>query len=242
MFAAGPFAEGDSTMLRGKMSLWIVVSAMAALSAAGCCQEQDKQIASLRQSNKDLTDQNVQLRSQITAVQQSDADVARNLDAKDALIANKDAEIAGLRAKLNQPGGRVGTGAQGWEQGTFGDRIVVGSDLLFKPGDATLTAAGKTKLDKIAQDIKVHYAGLVVRVYGHTDSDPIVKSQNKWDDNLELSANRAMEVTRYLISKGVSGALVESIGMGDRHPEVKGNTAADKAKNRRVEIYVVKAK
>jgi flagellar motor protein MotB len=229
-------------MLRGKMSLWIVTSAMAALSAVGCCAEQDKQIGSLQRENKDLRDQKTQLLSQVTSMQQSETDVARNLDAKDAMIANKDAEIAGLRAKLNQPGGRTGAGAEGWEHGVFGDRIVVGSDLLFKSGDATLTAAGKARLDKIAADIKAHYPGLTVRVYGHTDADPIVKSKDKWDDNLELSANRAMDVTRHLISKGVSGALIESIGMGDRHPEVKGNTAADKAKNRRVEIYVVKSK
>ena len=224
-------------MLRGKWSLWVAVTAVTAVLAGGCCQEQDNKIASLTRENTDLKAQRTGLQTQLTAAQEAERDATSRLTAKDNELRDKDQTINGLLARLNQPATRPPTGAEGWEHGTFGDRVVVGSDVLFDSGKEVLKLGATAHLDKIVQDIKTHYPNMVIRVYGHTDTDKISKTRDKWDDNLDLSAARALTVTRYLTSKGISAKLIETVAMGEFHPE-----GADKSKNRRVEIYAVKAK
>jgi chemotaxis protein MotB len=109
---------------------------------------------------------------------------------------------------------------------------------LFSSGKAKLKSSGKTALSKVARDLKGNYSSLPIRIYGFTDSDPIRKS--KWKDNLELSANRSMAVTRYLISKGVDDERIETIAMGATHFLTSNKTRAGKSQNRRVEIFVIK--
>jgi flagellar motor protein MotB len=80
----------------------------------------------------------------------------------------------------------------------------------------------------------------MVQVYGFTDNDPIVKTKKLWEDNLDLSANRAMMVTRELIRHGIAANRVETIAMGSTHPVASNSDKAGKAKNRRVEIVAIK--
>ena len=106
-------------------------------------------------------------------------------------------------------------------------------DVLFSSGQDELKGSAKATLDKIASALKKDYAGKSIRVEGHSDTDPISKTKDKYIDNLDLSLNRAAAVTRYLESKGVSPKLITTSGLGPTHP--KGNKAA----SRRVEIVVV---
>jgi len=115
------------------------------------------------------------------------------------------------------------------------------SDILFPSGQATLTKQGLTELDKAAAAIKARYAGLPVRVYGYTDTDPILKTKKLWQDNLDLSANRAMNVTRHLRSRGVPASMIETVAMGETRPVASNASTASKARNRRVEIIVIKS-
>ena len=136
-------------------------------------------------------------------------------------------------------GGNNGETAKGWERGKFGDKITIGSDLLFSSGRATLTNSGKRAIKRIARTIKNDYSGKYVRVYGYTDSDPIRKTRHLWKDNLDLSANRAMAVTRYLIKCGISKKKIETIAMGANHFVASNKSRSGKKKNRRVEIMVI---
>lgn len=99
-----------------------------------------------------------------------------------------------------------------------------------------LSTKAKAQLDAIAARIKAEYADKHVYVIGHTDNDPIRKT--KWQDNIELSCQRAMAVVRYLASKGVANAQLLAAGAGEYDPLVPNTSAANKAKNRRVDIYV----
>jgi chemotaxis protein MotB len=109
--------------------------------------------------------------------------------------------------------------------------VPLASDVLFDSGKATLKSASQTKLNRIAGIIKQRYASKEVSVVGHTDTDPIKKS--KWQDNWELSAQRSLAVTRYLISQGINAEQLIAGGRGEFHP-IGGN----KSENRRVEIVV----
>jgi chemotaxis protein MotB len=106
--------------------------------------------------------------------------------------------------------------------------------ILFNSGKADLL---KSKgLDHVLAVIKEKYAGKMVDVIGHTDADPIKKS--KWADNWELSAQRALSVTRYFAGHGIPDNELRAVGRGASDPIASNTTGAGKAKNRRVEIVV----
>ena len=116
--------------------------------------------------------------------------------------------------------------------------VTLPNTILFDSGKAELKSATNTELDHILSVLKSQYVGKQVEVVGHTDTDPISKTKDLWKDNWELSAERALSVTRYLIAHGVPGSQIKAAGCGPDRPIAPNNTAAGKAKNRRVEIVV----
>ena len=213
--------------------------------AVGC--EKDDQIRQLEAKNQSLLRDSVELREQLAMVDQDRNALESQLVQRENALGEERqfryaAEAEAERWRSYAEGIEQAPGpdpATGWESTAGGDRVTLGSDILFSPGSATLTAKGKSALDQIARDISGTYAGRSIRVFGHTDSDPIVKTKAKWDDNLDLSANRAMAVTRYLTGKGLSAANIETVGMGAAQPVASNSSKDGKARNRRVEIYAV---
>jgi chemotaxis protein MotB len=114
--------------------------------------------------------------------------------------------------------------------------VTVANAILFDSGKATLKSTTSKELDQIVSVIKQKYASKDVDIVGHTDTDPIHKSS--WKDNLELSAQRALSVTRYLIEHGIAEKQVRADGCGSARPVASNASAEGKAKNRRVEIVV----
>jgi len=114
--------------------------------------------------------------------------------------------------------------------------VTLPNAILFDSGKSELKKATITELDHIRSVLSQKYAGRQVDVVGHTDTDPIVKS--KWKDNWELSAQRSLTVTRYLIERGMREKEVRAIGCGESRPVAPNTSAANKAKNRRVEVVV----
>ncbi|HIJ53210.1 MAG TPA: OmpA family protein [Planctomycetes bacterium] len=114
--------------------------------------------------------------------------------------------------------------------------VTLPNTILFSSGQATLKKATSRELDHIESVLRQKYSNNRIDVVGHTDTDPIKKS--KWKDNLELSAQRALTVVRYLIGRGVDNKRIRAIGCGAARPVVSNATASGKSKNRRVEIVV----
>lgn len=115
-----------------------------------------------------------------------------------------------------------------------GDLVVeVAGDVLFDSGSITLKATAKRTLDQVARRIQSDYSSHTIRVEGYTDSDPIRKQKDKYKDNEELSAQRALAVERYLVSKGVPSSTVYSAAFGSA--KSKGSKKA----SRRVEIVIL---
>jgi chemotaxis protein MotB len=132
---------------------------------------------------------------------------------------NSDPEIAGIATSYDRKKGEL--------------TVSLPSDVLFTPGSVEIKSGSKTTLDKLIAAIKRDYSGKKVRVEGHTDKDPIVRSQDKWIDNLDLSQNRAGAVARYLMEHGVERKNIATIGYGDTQPK------STKSASRRVEIVVI---
>ena len=213
----------------------LAVLALAAVSMLSVgCNNDKEQLAALQADYNSLANQNKDLRGQLSQAKTREAELLTQLDAKDMQLAAKERELANAGTATPAP-----TGGN-WDVGKNADRVTVGSDILFDSGNATLTSKGKSALDQVIRDLKANYAGMPVRVYGYTDSDPIKKTKNLWQDNLDLSANRAMAVTRYLMDNGIQAENVETVAMGATHFVAKNDNTTSKAKNRRVEIVVIK--
>ncbi len=116
--------------------------------------------------------------------------------------------------------------------------VTLPNTILFDSGKASLKGATSSELDHILSVIKQKYADKDIDVVGHTDTDPILKTKDLWKDNLELSAQRALSVARYLISHGIPEKRVRAAACGSARPVASNSTVAGKAKNRRVEIVV----
>jgi chemotaxis protein MotB len=111
---------------------------------------------------------------------------------------------------------------------------VVTDKVLFDSGQADLRSEGELLLAVVAGALKSVPNPILVD--GYTDSIPI--ATDKFPTNLELSSARADRVARYFMSIGVDEARVFPTGLGTRDPIASNNTAAGRARNRRVEIIV----
>ena len=113
--------------------------------------------------------------------------------------------------------------------------------IQFAAGGAELSQKSYEILSKVAKIIKDKFSIHYIQVEGHTDSDPI--SNPKYPSNWELSAARASRVVRYLInSQSFNPKLFIATGLADTVPVVPNTTSQNKAKNRRVEIVILRNK
>ena len=124
--------------------------------------------------------------------------------------------------------------------GLQGVRVTFDSGILFTTGSSTLSATAKNSLTQFAGVLK-NNTDCDVAVQGYTDNagwknSTVEQSQQK---NLNLSQQRAQAVTNYLQSLGVSNNQIRSTtGYGEANPVADNATAAGKAQNRRVEVYM----
>ncbi len=207
------------------------------IACVGCCDKEQRQIQALTQQYNELAQKNKDVNGQLAGARVRESQLMGQMDAKDLQLTALETENKELRTKL---GSGSGVGIPGGVPETTVYTETVGTDVLFSAGKTTLTSSGRTRLGSIAATLKGKYPGLAVRVIGYTDSDPIVKTKNIWKDNLDLSANRAMEVTRYLWSKGIPAERIETVGMGATHFVASNASKAGKTSNRRVVILVVR--
>ena len=110
-------------------------------------------------------------------------------------------------------------------------RVSVSSEASFDFDKAAIRPEFKPTLDKVAKVLRED-ASVRIRVVGHTDS---VGSESY---NLQLSERRARATADYLISQGVSASQVTVEGKGESEPRADNATAAGRAQNRRVEIFL----
>lgn len=107
------------------------------------------------------------------------------------------------------------------------------NDVLFDSGRAELKPAGTRALTEIAAVLRT-IPQRSFQVAGHTDDQPIRLSPYR--SNWELSAERALEVTRFLIVAGVEPGTLSAAGYGEFDPVDDNGTREGRAHNRRTEI------
>jgi outer membrane protein OmpA-like peptidoglycan-associated protein len=110
-------------------------------------------------------------------------------------------------------------------------KLDIPSDISFDSGRAVIKPNFRSVLDTFAKGL-VSNAATTVQIIGHTDSS------GSNDVNNPLSFNRAIAARDYLSARGVASNRFAIDGRGSREPIAANDTAANKAKNRRVEIFV----
>ena len=110
--------------------------------------------------------------------------------------------------------------------------IVLKADQLFPSGSARLDARLKPVVLKVAEALD-RVAGAIV-VTGHTDDVPIRTA--RFPSNWELSTERARSVLLLMSSRIHDRSRLRAEGLADSAPIAPNDTAADRAKNRRVTI------
>ena len=123
-----------------------------------------------------------------------------------------------------------------------GDRFVFQSEVLFDAGSADIGASGEEQLmqlsialleiaDTIPTDID-----WVLQIEGHTDSVPIKTA--RFNDNWDLSTERALSVVRYLALAGIDPDRLSAAGYGEYQPLDQADTPEARARNRRIEVKI----
>jgi len=110
-------------------------------------------------------------------------------------------------------------------------KLEIPSDISFDVGRANINPNFRTILDTFAKGL-VSNPSSNVTIIGHTDSSGSDAINNP------LSLNRAASVRDYIVARGVATNRIAIDGRGSHEPVVANDTSANKAKNRRVEIFV----
>lgn len=118
----------------------------------------------------------------------------------------------------------------------------VDDEMLFTSGSAQLDGEAKKLVQELA-DLMVSEEGGDLRILavGHTDQKKIGKkdTRSQFDDNWELSTARALAVASELQREGVAEGRVAIAAMSGHQPIAPNKSAADRVRNRRVELFLI---
>lgn len=118
-------------------------------------------------------------------------------------------------------------------------RIVFSSPILFDSGAADLKPDFLPQMRKLAQALAT--LPNPIQVEGHSDNQPL-GPRIPFKSNWELSAARAFSLLKFLEANGVRPSQLSAIGYGEYRPERPNDSPENMAKNRRIEITILKQK
>lgn len=120
-------------------------------------------------------------------------------------------------------------------------RIGISGNVLFSLNSAELQEEGQELLRNLRGPLEFYLRenGLMLMVSGFTDDLPIQQGNLHFSDNWELSAQRALTVTRALIAEGMPAERVFAAAFGAQQPVVPNVDSESRSRNRRVEMSPV---
>ncbi len=120
-------------------------------------------------------------------------------------------------------------------------RIGISGKLLFELNSDQLQPEGRQLLKSLVQPLRSYLKSRneILMVSGFTDDRAMRDGQRKFEDNWELSAQRALTVTRTLIEEGMPSAMLFAAAFGQEQPLTPNTDDKARAQNRRVEMAPV---
>lgn len=184
------------------------------------------QAATLAQTRDQLQAGNKNLKSEIVDLQkQKDEELRRTTQTYQDLLEKMKGEISQGQVTISQ----------------LKEKLTVNlvDAILFDSGKAEVKLDGKKVLQKVVDILKT-VQDKAIRVEGHTDNAQIRPPLTaKYPTNWELSAARAINVTRYLQKQGLDPVNLGAVAYSEYKPVASNDTPDGRAKNRRIEIILV---
>ena len=120
-------------------------------------------------------------------------------------------------------------------------RIGISGNVLFATNSAELQPEGRLLLKSLVTPLHAYLGAReeLLMVSGFTDDRAMAGDKGRFADNWELSAQRALTVTRTLIEEGMPAGAVFAAAFGAEQPVASNTDAGGRSKNRRVEMAPV---
>ncbi|HEX8960328.1 MAG TPA: OmpA family protein [Geobacteraceae bacterium] len=185
-----------------------------------------KNISDLRQRIADVEGENAKLKSDIANLQKvKEEEVQKTSKTYEDMLEKMKNEISQGQVTISELKGKL--------------TVNMLDAVLFDSGKAEVKPEGLAVLRKVI-DILKNVRDKAIRIEGHTDNVQIGGAlARKYPTNWELSAARAINVTRYLQDQGIDPTLLSACAYGEYKPVAPNDTEEGKAKNRRIEIILV---
>jgi chemotaxis protein MotB len=180
--------------------------------------ESRKKVADLEAENKKLKDNVVQLQAKSQEVEKQSNTYKELMQEMKGEIAEGQVAITELKGKLTMD---------------------VVDKILFASGESAVKKEGLAVLKRVV-DILKNVKDKNIRIEGHTDNVKITSRLAKvYPTNWELSAARAINVTKYLQQQGIDPQILAAIAFGEFQPLADNSTPEGRAKNRRIAIILL---
>ena len=198
------------------------------VSLKSTADEKNQKISELSQRINDLEKENTRMKDDIATIRKAKEEEVKKVSSTleemtermKEQIAKGDLTIRELRGKLT---------------------VDMKASVLFDSGKADVKPEGIEVLNKMIDTFKT-LKGKVIRIEGHTDNKQITGNLAlKYPTNWELSAARAINVTRFLEAQGVDPHILSAVAYSEFQPKSDANNATEegRASNRRIEIILV---
>ncbi len=213
------------------------------------CKAQAARIENLQIHSRNIEDQLIRAEEDL-ALMEEQLELERrqlaNAEQQQELTRNQVLGLAGRRAAMPaEMSSRLAQISKRWPSLKFDPGTGISkldTDILFDTGSAELKPGAEELLAELARILNASESkDLKVLVAGHTDDRPVARkpARDKYDNNFDLSTERALAVASVLRKQSVSEHRIAVAGFGCHQPVAPNLTSADRQKNRRVELFVM---
>lgn len=208
--------------MRQLVSLAILIAA-----TSGCGVSQEEFLAKESEAQKAKADlqamqqKNEELDAQMNKLQEELKTLRAKVDNTSAQKSQLEAQTAQLQAETGALKGRQSE--------------ILNAQMLFPANSSKLTPEVKRSLDTLAEAVaQLSDKAVIVAAY----TDDTEGGKNGATKRWQLSSARAVEVAKYLASRGLDPTTIGVAGFGDSRPAAPNDSIANRALNRRAEVVL----
>lgn len=184
-----------------------------------------KEVATLKENNKTLTDENNALKENAAKLAKKSQEVEAASQTYKELLQEMKGEIAKGQVTITELKGKL--------------TLDVVDKILFDSGESAVKEEGLAVLKRVVEILK-NVKDKNIRVEGHTDNVKIIgRLAKKYPTNWDLSYARAINVTKYLQQEGIDPKVLSATAFGEYQPIADNSTPEGRAKNRRIAIILL---
>ena len=185
-----------------------------------------RRISELDAENGKLRERNAALQKEVAALTKAKEEQVQKVSSTyESLLEKMKSEISKGQVTISELKGKL--------------TVNMVDSILFDSGKAEVKPGGLEVLQKVIS-ILTDVKDKSIRIEGHTDNVRIVGGLAKrYPTNWELSAARAINVTRYLQDQGIDPGQLAAVAYGEWKPVGDNGSPEGRAKNRRIEIILV---